>query len=75
MNQPVNSPSIRTQYAPAAEYCRLTLEEEDHLDDGRPEALCFRRGAGPNCHHVVNVGLFSRSCCPRAARKRPCPIC
>ncbi|EYS97736.1 hypothetical protein CF68_04170 [Cupriavidus sp. SK-4] len=58
MTQPVNSPSIRTQYAPAAEYCRLTLEEEDNLDDNRPEALCFRRGAGPNCHHAVNVGLF-----------------
>ena len=31
MSQSVQSPSIATQYAPAANYCKLTLEEDDQL--------------------------------------------
>ncbi|WP_084545824.1 T6SS phospholipase effector Tle1-like catalytic domain-containing protein [Cupriavidus malaysiensis] len=58
MSKSVQSPSITTQYAPAANYCKLTLEEEDHLIDTFPEAMYFRKGAEPNCHHAVNIGLF-----------------
>ncbi|WP_454726129.1 MULTISPECIES: T6SS phospholipase effector Tle1-like catalytic domain-containing protein [Cupriavidus] len=58
MSQPVKTPQAGTAYSPAAEYCRLTLQEEDDLDDHRPACLNFKKGVRPECHHVVNVGLF-----------------
>ena len=58
MNAPVKTPSLHTWYAPAADYCRLTQQEEDFLDDHRPSCLNFRRGKPPRCQFVVNVGLF-----------------
>lgn len=58
MSQPVKTPSLRIFYSPADSYCQLTLQEEDHLDDSRPACLNFKNDAGPNCHNIVNVGLF-----------------
>jgi len=58
MNPPVKTADTRTQYSPAAEYCQLTQQEEDYLDDHRPACLNFKKGAGPGCHNIVNVGLF-----------------
>ncbi|WP_439685838.1 hypothetical protein MNJPNG_25135 [Cupriavidus oxalaticus] len=59
MSHPNRTPSIRIQYAPAADYCRLTQEEEAHLIvDDWPPRLRNERGTEPICHHVVNVGLF-----------------
>lgn len=58
MKQPVKTPGLDTSYSPATEYCQLTSKEETYLDDHRPSCLNFKYGAGPNCHNVVNVGLF-----------------
>ncbi|MCO4861796.1 DUF2235 domain-containing protein [Cupriavidus sp. WGlv3] len=58
MKQPVKTPRLDTSYSPATEHCQLTSEEETYLDDHRPSCLHFKYGAPPNCHNVVNVGLF-----------------
>ncbi|MFJ4290145.1 T6SS phospholipase effector Tle1-like catalytic domain-containing protein [Cupriavidus sp. NPDC089707] len=58
MSQPVHTPSLRTQYAPAADYCRLTPEEEDDQIDNWPSCLLRENGTATNCHYVVKVGLF-----------------
>ncbi|WP_454766710.1 T6SS phospholipase effector Tle1-like catalytic domain-containing protein [Cupriavidus campinensis] len=58
MNAPVRTPHLQTRYSPAADYCRLTEQEEDFLHDNRPACLHFRRREPPRCQNVVNVGLF-----------------
>lgn len=58
MTQPIKTPDLRTFYSPADKYCQLTQQEEDALDDNRPDCLNYMRGAAPSCHNIVNVGLF-----------------